>query len=241
MEYYFITGTGKGIGKALAEALLENENAFVTGISRHQTINHPRYRHLNLDLSETPNLVKHLPEIFKEVQNSSKMVLVNNAGVLGDIGYVGEKKSEDFNYTFSVNVTAPAILMNAFLRTYLEVKAEKIILNISSGAGKYPMDGWASYCASKAALDLFSETIQLEQNLLHSGVRVFSLAPGIVDTEMQAQIRNTPEEQFSQVSKFKDYKVSGSLANPETVAKKLKKLLESPPESLKVVGRIDEV
>ena len=241
MEYYIITGTGKGIGKALAEALLENENALVTGISRHQTINHPRYRHLNLDLSETQNLVKHLPEIFQKVQNTGKLVLVNNAGVLGEIGYVGEKQGEDFNYVFSVNVSAPAILMNAFLQTYREVKAEKIILNISSGAGKYPMDGWASYCASKAALDLFSESVQLEQNLLESGVRVFSLAPGIVDTEMQTQIRHTPEEQFSQVSKFKDYKASGSLASPETVAKKLKRLLQSPPEGLKVVCRIDEV
>ncbi|KAA9340786.1 SDR family NAD(P)-dependent oxidoreductase [Adhaeribacter soli] len=241
MEYYFITGTGKGIGKALAEALLENEEAFVTGISRHQTINHPRYRHLNMDLSETQNLLTHLPEIFQQVQDADKLVLVNNAGVLGEIGYVGEKQNEDFNYVFSVNVTAPAILMNAFLHTYREVKAEKIILNISSGAGKYPMDGWASYCASKAALDLFSESVQLEQNLLNSGVRVFSLAPGIVDTQMQAQIRETPSAQFSQVSKFKDYKASGSLASPETVAKKLKKLLKLPPGNLKVVCRIDEL
>lgn len=241
MEYYIITGTGKGIGKALAEALLIKEDAHVTGISRHHTIQHPRYLHLNIDLSQPEILIASLPKIFREMPDATKLVLVNNAGVLGEIGYVGEKQNPDFNYAFTINVTAPAILMNAFLQAYQAATIPRIILNISSGAGKYPMDGWATYCASKAALDLFSEAVQLEQNILRSGVHVFSVAPGIVDTAMQAQIREAPKNQFSQVSKFKDYKSSGSLATPETVAQKLKKLLHAPPEGLKVVCRLDEI
>ncbi|MBK0401987.1 SDR family NAD(P)-dependent oxidoreductase [Adhaeribacter sp. BT258] len=241
MKYYIITGTGKGIGNALAEELLKEKDTSVIGISRHQTIVHPQYQHQNLDLSDTQNLIARLPEIFPDLKDAEELALVNNAGVLGEIGYVGEKQPEDFGYIFSVNITVPAILMNAFLEQYSALNVPKVVLNISSGAGKYPMDGWAGYCASKAALDLFSQTVQLEQDLRKTGVKVFSLAPGIVDTQMQSQIRSADEAQFSLLDKFQDYKSSGSLASPETVGKKLKKLLQNVPDDLKVVCRIDEI
>jgi benzil reductase ((S)-benzoin forming) len=241
MEYYFITGTSRGIGKALAEAIIEDENTFVTGISRNQAIQHARYRHFNLDLSRTSELVQCLPQLFEALPEAGKLVLVNNAGVLGEIGYVGEKQPEDFNFVFSVNVTAPSILMNGFLQVYGTGQVPQVILNISSGAGKYALDGWASYCASKAALDLFSETVQLEQNLRKGNVKVFSIAPGIIDTEMQSQIRQAGVEQFSQVNRFLEYKESGSLADAGTVARKLKKVILNPPENGKVVFRLDEI
>ena len=239
MKYYIITGTSKGIGKALAEALLLEPDTAVIGIARQQTITHKHYYHVALDLSQTQDLIANLPRVFREFKDAEELVLVNNAGVIGEIGYVGEKQPADFEYVFSVNVTAPAILMNAFLETYRHLEIPKVILNISSGAGKYPLDGWASYCASKAALDLFSQTVQEEQNLRNSGVKVFSIAPGVVDTEMQAQIRNAAEDQFSLHQKFQEYKSSGSLASPETVGEKLKKLLLNLPEELPVVSRLE--
>ncbi len=241
MKYYFITGTSQGIGKALAASLLQEPKVKVLGAARHQTISHPNYRHLQIDLSQTDNLIASLPDFFPDLSDATELVLVNNAGVLGEIGYVGEKDPKDFGYVFSVNVTAPAILMNAFLEKYKALKIPKIILNISSGAGKYPLDGWASYCASKAALDLFSQTVQEEQNLRKSGVKVISLAPGIVDTPMQAQIRQADENQFSLLDKFQQYKSSDSLASPETVGEKLKKLLQHIPEDLNVISRIDDL
>lgn len=241
MKYYFITGASQGIGKALAESLLKEQNSKVFGTARHQTITHPNYQHLVLDLSKTEEITSQLATFFPELPDAEELVLVNNAGVIGEIGYVGEKQPKDFNYVFSVNVTAPAILMNAFLERYESLKVPKIILNISSGAGKYPLDGWAAYCASKAGLDLFSQTVQEEQNLRKTGVKVISLAPGIVDTSMQAQIRNADEDQFSASQKFQHYKTSGSLASPETVGEKLKKLLQSVPADLKVVCRIDDI
>lgn len=240
MEYYFITGTSKGIGKALAEELLLNENVIVAGIARHQTIEHPNYRHLDIDLANLEMLVKELKHIFIDLKSPSKVVLVNNAGVLGEIGYVGEKQPEDFVYAFNVNVTAPAILTNAFLQAYAEIQVPHIILNISSGAGKNPLDGWSAYCASKAALDMFSEVVQKEQNLRGTDVKVFSIAPGIVDTEMQTQIRQAPEDQFSQLDRFKEYKTSGSLADARTVAKKLVKVLNDPPLDRTVIFRLPE-
>ena len=241
MKYYIITGTGKGIGKALAEELLQENNIKVIGISRKQTIRHQQYQHIELDLSQNEKLISRLPEIFPELPDAAELALVNNAGVIGEIGYVGEKQPEDFGFVFSVNVTAPAILMNAFLEHYKNSNARKTILNISSGAGKYPLDGWASYCASKAALDLFSQTVQEEQTLRKTNVKVFSIAPGIVDTAMQANIRSAEESRFSMLKKFQNYKASGSLATPETVGEKLKKLLMQAPDNLPVVCRIDDI
>ena len=84
MKYYFITGTSQGIGKALTETLLTEPNIRVIGTARHQTITHANYRHLNLDLSQTQNLIRKLPEFFPELQNAEELVLVNNAGVIGE-------------------------------------------------------------------------------------------------------------------------------------------------------------
>src|SRR5688572_14651118 len=98
MKYYFITGTSQGIGKALAETLLNEPNTQVFGTARHQTIDHANYRHLLLDLSQTQNLIQNLPQFFPELPGAEELVLVNNAGVIGEIGYVGEKQPEDFDY-----------------------------------------------------------------------------------------------------------------------------------------------
>ncbi|MEJ8758191.1 SDR family NAD(P)-dependent oxidoreductase [Pontibacter sp. H259] len=222
MNYYIITGTSKGIGKALAEELLKEDNNYVVGVCRNSTITHKNYRHQPLDFSDIPAVEHNLQKVFLPYNDAEKLVLINNAGVLGDIGYVGEAMpNERFEFVFDVNVIVPAMLMNTFLQVYQQHPAQKLIVNISSGAGKYPIDGWASYCASKAALDMLSMTVQKEQDMRGSGVKVFALAPGIVDTQMQENIRQADVERFSTVDKFRDYKETNALAQPEEVAAKI--------------------
>ena len=222
MNIYIITGTSKGIGKALAEELLKDESNYVVGVCRNSTITHKNYRHQPLDFSDIPAVEHNLQKVFLSYQNAEKLVLINNAGVLGDIGYVGEgMPNERFEFVFDVNVIVPAMMMNTFLQVYQQHPAQKLIVNISSGAGKYPIDGWASYCASKAALDMMSMAIQKEQDVRGSGVKVYALAPGVVDTAMQENIREADAGQFSTVEKFRDYKATNSLAQPEEVASKI--------------------
>lgn len=222
MNYYILTGASKGIGKALAEELLKDKNNRVIGVSRSNTIEHPNYHYQPLDFSDIPAVEHNLQKVFLSYKDAERLVLINNAGVLGDIGYVGEgMPNERFEFVFDVNVIVPAMLMNTFLQVYQQHPAEKLILNISSGAGKYPIDGWASYCASKAALDMLSMTIQKEQDMRGSGVKVYALAPGVVDTAMQGQIREADADRFSTVEKFRDYKATNALAQPEDVAGKI--------------------
>ncbi|KAA3439319.1 SDR family NAD(P)-dependent oxidoreductase [Rufibacter hautae] len=229
MNHYIITGASRGLGKALAEALLEDENNCVVGVSRNNTINHPRYRHQPLDFSDIAGVEHNLHKVFTPFDNAQKLVLVNNAGVIGEIGYMGQSKSEHFEFVFDVNVIVPAMLMNMFLQSYQHRQAvDKMVVNISSGAGQRPIDGWAAYCASKAALDMLSQTAQLEQEQLGTGVRVFSLTPGLIDTEMQEQIREADADQFSSVQQFRDYKETGALVSPKEVSQKIIRLMEEP-------------
>ncbi|WP_018477110.1 SDR family NAD(P)-dependent oxidoreductase [Pontibacter roseus] len=222
MNYYFITGASKGIGKAIAEQLLQDENNRVIGVSRSSSIQHRNYRHQPLDFSDIPAVEHNLHKVFIPYRDAEKLVLINNAGVLGDIGYVGEgMPNERFEFVFDVNVIVPAMLMNTFLQVYQPVRCQKVVVNISSGAGRNPIDGWASYCASKAALDMLSQTVQQEQNVRASGVRVFSLSPGVVDTAMQENIREADAERFSNVERFRDLKANGELASAEEVGTKI--------------------
>jgi benzil reductase ((S)-benzoin forming) len=219
MHYYLITGASQGLGRALAEAILARPDTQVLGISRHATIEHPRYQHQPLDLSDIEAVVHNLAKIFPPRSDAQSLTLINNAGTLGEIGYVGELPNEHFQFVFDLNVVAPAMLMNTFLSAYGgQTSIPRTVLNISSGAAQRPVDGWAAYCASKAALNALSETAQKEQDLRGSGVRVWALAPGVVDTAMQAHIRTAAVGQFSEAEKFSKYYVEGQLQSPTAVA-----------------------
>lgn len=228
MKYYFITGTSKGLGNAIAMQLLEKGDCKVIGISRSNTIDHPDYRHITLDLSDIDKLIKCMDTIFPPIPDGTKIVLINNAGVLGQVGHVGNISNKKIQEAYNVNTVAPAILMNEFIRRYLScTSCQKIILNVSSGAGKKPVDGWSCYCSSKSALDMFSSVIAVEKRMDKNNIRIFSVSPGIVDTEMQDEIRKVSKEDFSRLSEFIEYKKEGMLVTPQKVAKKYLHLIEN--------------
>jgi benzil reductase ((S)-benzoin forming) len=219
MHYYLITGASQGLGRALAEAILERSDTYVVGISRHATIEHVRYQHQPLDLSDVEGVEHNLTKIFSARPDAQSLTLINNAGTLGEIGYVGELPNGHFQFVFDINVVVPAMLMNTFLNSYgIITNIPRTILNISSGAAQRPVDGWSAYCASKAALNALSETAQKEQEIRGSGVKVWALSPGIVDTAMQAHIRTAEVAQFSEQEKFGAFHSSGQLQTPKNVA-----------------------
>lgn len=241
MIYYFITGTSKGIGQALTKKVLEAENTFVYGISRNESLQHPRYHHQPLDLSDITALRNNLFKLFPDLPDAEQVVLVNNAGVVGEIGYIGSLPTDNFEFVFNVNVNAPAILMNDFISAYSGLSCPKVIVNISSGAGQRPVDGWSAYCASKAALDMLSRTCQLEQERTGSGIRVYALSPGVVDTAMQQYIRQADAEQFSSHQRFVDLHANQELLAPATVARRMLKLVQHTSQYPEVVLRIDAI
>jgi NAD(P)-dependent dehydrogenase (short-subunit alcohol dehydrogenase family) len=98
------------------------------------------------------------------------------------------------------------------------------VLNISSGAGRNPTAGWGVYCATKAALDMYTRVAMQEQDA--HGARFVSLAPGVVDTDMQSAIRSSDPAAFPALSRFQDLHASGKLATPQGVAARIAAYLE---------------
>lgn len=238
-NHYFLTGTSRGIGKAMAEALLSEPGNQVTGLSRSNTISHERFTHVPLDLSDLQQVREWK---FPQLPSAKKIVLVNNAGMIGDVKYAGRMSEDDIVRTYNVNLVAPSLLVNSFLRSYSEQPAEQVILNVSSGAAKNPIDGWSIYCATKAGLDHFSRTVAEE--LKQAGktqVHLFSVAPGVVDTSMQEQIRSSSDADFSRLEQFIDYKKSDQLLSPSLVASKYLAILGFPKNYGEIVFSLRDI
>lgn len=219
-----ITGTSKGIGKAIAANYLSLGEK-VIGIGRNHTISHPGYSSVHCDLSDSGSLEQiSFPDL-----NGEEVIFIHNAGILGKVDYFEKLDSQEISKVMQVNLFAGASILQKLLRQLPKTTSFKSIF-ISSGAGKNPIASWASYCASKAAVDLFCQTIQLEeQQLGRTGFHCLAVAPGVVDTDMQAEIRNTQQASFSEVARFKEYKNSNQLYSPELVARKLFKLVHEMP------------
>lgn len=219
-EHVFITGVSKGIGKAIAELFLE-QGYVVTGIGRSSSIQHEKYSFLELDLSD-----RNAVESFEvPPTEAEKILLINNAGVLGKVTKAKKLSGDDIAYVLQVNTIAP-IQLSGKIAVFCGSTKEFTLVNISSGAAKKAIPGWSSYCLSKAALDSFSATFFQEEKEAGRQTRVYSVAPGVVDTAMQAQIRKLSPDDFPSVENFIELKRSGELYTPEIVAQKLLKLLQ---------------
>ena len=226
MKLYYITGTSRGIGKALAEYILSLGNTKVIGLSRTHTINHPNYKHVDIDLANTSFAANFYFDAHSE---ATEITLINNSGVIGHIARFGSIDNSKVVECINVNLVAPFILSNTFVNTYKNHTAKLTILNISSGAGRNPVDAWGPYCTSKAGVDMFSRVLAKEQEIAGgpNPVRCLSLAPGIIDTVMQDAIRATNPADFSRHAEFVAYKEEGKLSSPEEVAKRIVQALET--------------
>lgn len=235
MNYFYITGTGKGIGSSIARELLKDKDNRVFGISRENDITHPNFSFNKVDLSEL-HIVERMK--FKALQEPTKIVLINNAGMLGDINYLGKLSSNEIQQVYNVNLLAPTLLINQFIERYRDINCEKIIVNISSGASTNPYEAWSTYCASKAGLEMLSRVLIKEEEKQTHPFKVFSIAPGVVDTNMQEQIRATPIENFPHKEKFIDLKNNDQLFDRDFVADRIVDILAHPNEVIEPIFRI---
>lgn len=233
MNYYFITGTSRGIGKALAELLLEDSESHVTGISRSCSISHRNYKHFSVDLSNPEEANSF---IFETEPDAKAVFLINNSAVLGEIEPLGKISAESIIRSYNVNLVSPTILMNNFVRSFQDTGIKKQILNVSSGAGRNAVDGWTTYCATKAGLDMVSRVLHAEQSfIIDNPIKIHSVAPGVIDTNMQDEIRAGDPSGFSRHNDFVKLKESGLLDSPSLAAQRLVKILSEPDKFMDVV------
>jgi len=240
MNYIYITGTSRGIGKYLATKFLEDNNNFVIGISRNCSLEHKNYQHFKLDLNNL-NEVENFK--FEKYETPESIILINNSATLGEVKHVGKRTNQDIINSYNINIISPTILINNFVANYQNTNCKRLILNISSGVARYPMASWATYCATKAALDMTSMVVHEEQTEKYSEnpIKIFSVAPGIVDTQMQDEIRATKSEDFSKLDKFISYKEKNNLNSPQNVANKLIELILNSERITKICLDLREI
>lgn len=146
--------------------------------------------------------------------DGERVVFVHNAGTVVPIGPAGEVDPQAYARAVLLNSAAPQVLGRAFLRATAALECEKHLVLLTSGAARKPYAGWSAYGAGKAAVDHWVRTVGLESN----GVRVVAVAPGVVDTAMQGEIRKVDEQAFPSVERFRELSRTGGLTTPEDAA-----------------------
>ncbi len=221
MNVLIITGGSKGIGKGIAEHYA-NKDYLVYSLSRTKS-NLEKCEEVEVDILDLPLAEQKLNYILHKIDFNyvDKITLINNAGRLGKIASLGNLDASDIAMSIKLNTTVPLVLSNLFINATRDMKAEKQIINISSGAAASPYEGWSVYCTSKAAIDMMTKTIALEQEGKTNGVKCISIYPGVVDTGMQTQIRNTSSDDFKNVNRFIGLKENNELYSPEFVGERI--------------------
>jgi NAD(P)-dependent dehydrogenase (short-subunit alcohol dehydrogenase family) len=151
------------------------------------------------------------------VAQAGQVLLVNNAGLVSPIGPPGGQGAAAVMQAVALNVAAPLALADAWVAATAGVPDRRIV-HISSGAARNAYAGWSVYCATKAALDMHARAVQLDAV---AGLRIESLAPGVIDTGMQAHIRATDASQFPLVGRFQGLHRDGAMQSPSDVARRL--------------------
>jgi benzil reductase ((S)-benzoin forming) len=225
-----LTGASRGMGLAVAQQLLDAGHDLLC-ISRHHndalgvraTRDGRRCEQWAQDLSQTDALAIRL-EAWLAAQRSDDLTsatLINNAGLLPNIAPLDAIKAADIAQAMRVDLEAPMILTSAFLRATRDWAAVRKVLNISSGLGRRAMASQAPYCAAKAGMDQFTRCVALEEAGRRNGAKVCSLAPGVIDTDMQVQLRDADPSQFPDIDAFIGMKDKGALDSPSKAAAKV--------------------
>jgi benzil reductase ((S)-benzoin forming) len=225
---FFITGTTRGLGKALFEAALRQPGSFVVSFSRLPSSIQTNHQILHIDLTHTNEIGPAFKRINIEQQRTqtlARAILINNAGMLDPIGPIVDCDDLRLTQNIQTNLTAPMVLARHFFLYSHPLPGQKWIVNITSGASQSPYSGWSGYCASKAGLDMATRVMAKEFSRIDPSFAACMIAPGTLDTRMQAKIRSCSREQFDQVEKFVRLKETGALAQPAHAASGIMRLL----------------
>ena len=220
----FVTGGSSGIGRAMIETRPWPE-ARVWNLSRRAV---PGAEHVAVDLATPAGWERAAACFEQELAGFAGplAVLVHAAGTLTPIRFAGEGDPAAYRANVLLNSAASQILGDAFLRALRRSEARGWLLQIGSGASRNVYEGWSGYCAGKAATDHWVRTAGAEQARRGDRCRLLCVAPGIVATPMQAEIRDTDARDFPEVERFQALHEEGALREPRDVARELWALRE---------------
>ena len=224
---YILTGGSRGMGLAIAQQLLQADHALIC-ISRHSNpdleakassaqASLTQWTH---DLSEGQAVSERLGHWLEQEDPAHwrSATLINNAGTIPEIGPLSHAQPHDLAQALRVGLEAPMQLCARFLGTTEHWRMPRKVLNISSGLGRRAMASQAAYCAAKAGMDHFTRCMALDEAQKPNGAKVCSLAPGVIDTDMQVQLRSANSQAFPDQATFVQLRAQGLLTTPEVAA-----------------------
>jgi len=221
-----LTGASRGLGRAVAGQLLARGCRMLTLSRQPAEIRPPAGSALEqwaVDLADAGPVAARLESWLasQDAASLASATLINNAGVISELAPLGDVASADLANAVRVGLEAPMLLAAAFLRATAAWPVPRKVMLVSSGLGRRAMPGSASYCAAKAGLDHLARAVALEEAARPNGARIVSLAPGVIDTDMQVQLRGGNPAAFPEQARFADYKSEGRLDSPEAAAAKV--------------------
>ena len=227
MNYYIVTGASRGIGEALTRKLIVPGNTIFAAsrtmnedlVELASSLNVPMF-YTEADLTLRLEAETFINDVFNKINLTSadRIALINNAGMLEPVAPVKATNFALAEKHLHLNLLTPLILSSVFAAQTASTDITKVILNISSGAAFYPYSGWSVYCSSKAGLDMFTKVAGLEQDSEQYPVKIYALAPGIIETGMQESIRESDIADFPDRDKFISLHEEGKLSKPDDVA-----------------------
>lgn len=196
---------------------------------------------LVMDLGKMDGLQSAADAMFPAVlaRAYDKVVFINNAGSLGPLaaigGYPGDTLA-DMMSAFNLNVTSACFLTSTLMERCAPGGAfsqqgikKAVIVNVSSLAAVQAFGSWGIYCAGKAAREMFHKCLTEELGKRGADslprVRVLNYAPGPLDTNMQAEIREGPSVDRETQEFYRGLKEGNQLVDPQVSARKLVKLI----------------
>ena len=222
-----LTGASRGMGLAMAQQLLRPGQQLLC-ISRHSNVElatQAAAQHVTLeqwaqDLSQTSVTAERL-RTWLQAQPPGQFAsatLINNAGMIAPIAPLSASAPDDLAQALRVGLEAPLLLCAAFLGATEHWPIARKVLNISSGLGRRAMASQAAYCAAKAGMDNFTRCLALDEARKPHGAKVCSLAPGVIDTAMQTQLRSADAADFPDAANFVGLKTTGQLSSAADAA-----------------------
>jgi len=235
-NYIVITGASKGLGEGISMALVNSQNHIVCvsrGTSQRLADfalkSNCRLEFKQIDLSHPERIRGLATDLFspEKLRGYKGIFLINNAGVVEPVGPAGSNETSETIAHININLLSPMLLLAEFIRLAGDLPVTKRVINISSGAATSPYEGWSVYCSGKAGLEMFTRCVAKEQKLKDYPVEVMSVAPGVIDTDMQYVIRSTSLDRFIHKERFVQMKEKGILVPPDLAGKQIARLLLS--------------
>lgn len=230
-----LTGHSRGLGAAMAAQLLQS-GQWVVGMSRRvndslAVLAAERGATLEqwpVDLAEPLPAAQRLREWLAGFapHRFERVVLINNAGAITPPAPLRDSDLSALAATLRIDLEATVLLSAAFLDATRGWRGQRRILNISSGLGRRAMASSAVYCAAKAGMDHLTRSLALEEALADNGARVVSLAPGVIDTDMQVQLRGADAAAFPDRERFVALQRDGQLSSADAAAARVLACLE---------------